>query len=215
MHLLLIEDDLNLGRALLKVLASDYRVEWVRTLAGARSHFPMHSYDVLLLDLGLPDGDGRDWIRSLRAGGHQIPVLIISARDEVSDRIEALDLGADDYLVKPFEVEELKARVRVLVRRQSGSAGPRVVVGNLSYLADAQQFYLDDEPVSLTPKEHRILTLLIQAGERPVSRDRLTRQLGAEVGSNALEVHIHSLRKILGRQRIRTVRGFGYRLGPE
>jgi len=215
MSLLLIEDDLNLGKALLKVLASDYQIEWVRTLAGAKSRFQAEHVDVLLLDLGLPDGDGCDWIRSLRSEGNQTPVLVLSARDEVSDRVHALDLGADDFLVKPFEVEELKARVRVLIRRVTGSAGPRLELGELGYSAEARQFFLANEPIALTPKEHRLLTVLIQAGEKPVSRERLTRQLGAEVSSNALEVHIHSLRKVLGRDRIETVRGFGYRLRPE
>ena len=212
MNLLLVEDDLNLGRALLKVLSADYRTEWVRTLAGARGRFPAEHFDVVLLDLGLPDGEGSDWIRSLRSEGCATPLLIISARDEVVDRVQALDLGADDYLVKPFEPEELTARIRVLIRRSSGTAGPRVALGNLSLSAEARRFYLDDEPLTLTPTEHDILRVLIQAGDKPVSRERLNRQLGSEVGSNALEVHIHSLRKLLGRGRIETIRGVGYRL---
>lgn len=215
MNLLLVEDDLNLGKALLKVLDTDYRLEWVRTLASARERYSAEEFQVVLLDLGLPDGDGNDWIRSLRAAGHQTPVLVLSARDEVSDRVGALDLGADDYLIKPFEVDELKARIRVLMRRAGGSAGPRMVMGNLSFAPEEGRFYLGDEVVELTPKEHRLLSVLMQAGERPVNRETLTRQLGSEVASNALEVHIHSLRKLLGRERIETLRGFGYRLRSE
>lgn len=212
MNLLLVEDDLNLGRALLKLLSGDHAVEWVRLLASAASCFAVSDYDLVLLDLGLPDGDGRDWIRELRARGSLTPILILSAREEVRDRVEALDLGADDFLVKPFEPAELMARIRVLQRRRFGSAGPRIDAGMLSYEVNSRSFTLDGQELSLTPREHDILVVLIAVAGRPVSRERLSRELGGDVGSNALEVHIHSLRKALGRERISTVRGFGYRL---
>lgn len=215
MYLLLVEDDLGLGQALHKLLQRQYRVHWVRSLAAARSHFDAAEYDAMLLDLGLPDGDGVDWLRSLRAGGCLTPVLIISARDGLDDRVRGLDTGADDYLVKPFEPEELLARIRVLLRRRSGSAQPRLTAGALSFAADTHEFFLDDEPVTLSPKEHQILAVLIQAGDRPVSRERLTQQLyglGDGADSNTLEVHIHGLRKVIGKERIETLRGFGYRL---
>lgn len=217
MYLLLVEDDLNLGAALLKLLQKQYRVHWVRNLAAAKAHLGASEYDLLLLDLGLPDGDGVDWLRSLRGENFRTPVLIISARDALDDRVQGLDTGADDYLVKPFEAEELLARIRVLLRRKAGSAGPVLRAGGLSFATDAQQFHLDDVPVSLSPKEHQILTVLIQSAGRPVSRERLLRQLYGLVersDSNTLEVHIHSLRKSLGKERIETVRGFGYRLVP-
>lgn len=212
MNILLVEDDLNLGKALLKVLGADFHVEWVRTLAHARQRVADSCFDLLMLDLGLPDGDGRDWIRAMRTRGEQIPVMVISARDELSDRVDALDIGADDYLVKPFEVEELKARARAVSRRSMGSAGPEIRHGELCYLIDERRFLLSDHSITLTPKEQEILIILIQAGGSPVSREAFYSRLGADIGSNALEVHIHSLRRILGREWIETIRGFGYQL---
>lgn len=212
MHLLLVEDDLNLGKALVKVLAVDSSITWVRTLEDARQHMRSSAFDLILLDLGLPDGDGCDWLRSLRQRGMQIPVLILSARDEITDRVDALDLGADDYLVKPFEVEELNARIRALARRRSGSAEPNISVGDLTYLPADRCFKLGDRVISLSPMEQKLLATFIYAGSKPVSREKLIRALGADVSANALEVHIHGLRKQLGRDRITTIRGFGYRL---
>ncbi len=215
MYLLLVEDDLRLGNALLKLLSTFYRVHWVRKLEAAQRHFEAADYDLVLLDLGLPDGDGVGWLASLRAAGSDLPVLIISARDALDERVRGLDTGADDYLVKPFEPDELLARIRVLLRRKAGSAQARLTAGSLSFDAQSQQFYLDDEPVSLPPKERQILSVLIQAGDRPVSRERLLQQLyglGDTAESNTLEVHIHGLRKAIGRERIETVRGLGYRL---
>ena len=215
MFLLLVEDDLNLGNALSKLLKQHYRVHWVRNLESAKSHFASADYDVMLLDLGLPDGDGVEWLQSLRADDCNTPVLIVTARDGLDDRVKGLDTGADDYLVKPFEIEELLARIRVLLRRKSGRAQPRLSSGNLSYAAESHQFFLDDEAITLPPKEQQILAVLIQAGEKPVSRERLLQQLyglGDGVDSNTLEVHVYGLRKLLGKNRIETVRGFGYRL---
>jgi DNA-binding response OmpR family regulator len=215
MYLLLVEDDLQLGNALSKLLKRHYRVHWVRNLAGARSHFDAAEYDAMLLDLGLPDGDGVAWLQALRAAGSNVPVLIITARDALDDRVRGLDTGADDYLVKPFEPEELLARIRVLLRRKAGCAQPRLVVGDLSFDAESHRFFLGGEPLRMAPKEQQILSVLIQSADRPVSRERLTQQLygiGEGVESNTLEVHIHALRKLLGKDRIETVRGFGYRL---
>lgn len=215
MYLLLVEDDLGLGKALHKLLQRQYRVHWVRSLAAARTHFEAAPYDAVLLDLGLPDGDGVEWLRSLRAAECRTPVLIISARDRLDDRVLGLDTGADDYLVKPFEPEELLARVRVLLRRQSGAVESRLRVGALSFAADSHQFYLDEQPLVLPPKEHQVLAVLIQAGGKPVSRERLVQQLyglGDAAASNTLEVHVHGLRRALGKERIETLRGFGYRL---
>lgn len=215
MYLLVVEDDVNLGRALVKVLNDRYRVNWVRSLEAAKAHFEAAEYDLVLLDLGLPDGDGVDWLRALRAAGARTPVLVVTARDGLDDRVKGLDTGADDYLVKPFEPEELLARIRVLLRRRAGSAQPRLSMGALEFDAEFHRFRLDGETLVLPPKEQQILAVLMQAGGRPVTRTRLTQQLygltqGAE--SNTLEVHIHGLRKVLGRERIETVRGVGYRL---
>jgi len=215
MYVLLVEDDLNLGKSLAKVLRGHYRVQWVRTVDAAQAHFAAADYDVVLLDLGLPDGSGVCWLRSIRAEGSNTPVLIITARDSLDDRVSGLDSGADDYLVKPFEAEELLARIRALLRRQAGSAQPHLAVGELSFDPVQRQFYLKGAAMSMTPTEHQLLEVLIQAAARPVSRERLARQLygdGDRVDSNTLEVHIHGLRKLLGKERIETVRGYGYRL---
>lgn len=215
MFLLLIEDDLNLGNALARRLRAHYRVHWVRNLEGARSHVAAAEYDAVLLDLGLPDGDGLEWLRSLRDGRADTPVLILTARDALDERVSGLDTGADDYLVKPFEFDELLARIRVLLRRKAGRAQPRYTAGNLTWCPASREFRLDGELLSLTPRERQILAVLIQAGDRPVSRERLTQQLyglGEAADSNTLEVHVHGLRKLLGRERIETIRGFGYRL---
>jgi DNA-binding response OmpR family regulator len=163
----------------------------------------------------LPDGDGVAWLREIRDRGSTTPVLIVTARDAVDDRVRGLDSGADDYLIKPFEAEELLARLRALLRRGSGSAGPDISVGDLSFEPADHRFRLGTMPLSMTPKEHALLEMLIRSGTRPVSRERLARELYGDsdrVDSNALEVHVHNLRKLIGRSRIETVRGYGYRL---
>lgn len=218
MHLLLLEDDLNLGRAMQKLLSSTYQVEWVRSLADASSHVAVADFDVMLLDLGLPDGNGVDWLRARRKQNWTTPVLIVSARDALDDRVLGLDTGADDYIVKPFEAEELLARIRVLLRRQSGSASPRLECGNLSYSAESKQFYIDDTAIHLPAMEYQVLAVLIHAGGKPINRERLIQQLyglGDSADSNTLDVHIHTLRKRIGKDRIETLRGFGYRLVPQ
>jgi len=210
-----VEDDPRLGRVMEKLLSRHYRVQWVRCLAEASSHMAVADYDLVLLDLGLPDGDGVEWLRNLRAKKCTTPVLILSARDALDERVRGLDTGGDDYLVKPYEAEELLARIRVLLRRSSGTAQPKLVCGDLSFSAELQQFYLHDEPVNLPPKEYQLLAVLMQAGGKQVSRERLLQQLyglGEGVDSNALDVHIHMLRKLVGKDRIETRRGFGYRL---
>jgi DNA-binding response OmpR family regulator len=176
MYLLLVEDDLKLGTSLSKLLKQHYRVNWVRNLESAKSHLGTAEYDVMLLDFGLRDGDGVSCLHSLRASGCNTPVLIVTARDGLDDRVRGLDTGADDYLVKPFEPEELQARIRVLLRRKSGRAQPLLSVGNLSFDAESHRFFLDGEPIGMPPKEHQILAVLIQAGERPVSRERMLQQ---------------------------------------
>tara|TARA_R110002049_G_scaffold61408_17_gene163624 strand:- start:14942 stop:15598 length:657 start_codon:yes stop_codon:yes gene_type:complete len=216
--LLLIEDDLNLGKALLKLLRQHYRVHWVRDLASASEHLAAAHYDAVLLDLGLPDGDGVDWLRAMRRKGSLLPVLILSARDALDDRVRGLDTGADDYLVKPFEPDELLARIRVLLRRQSGAAQELLTAGDLTFSSEQQQFYLQGKPISLPAKEFQLLAVLMQSGNKAVSRERLVQQLyglGQDVDSNTLDVHMHMLRKIIGKERITTVRGFGYRLSFE
>jgi len=217
MYLLLVEDDLALGKTLSRLLQAHYRVDWVRGLTAADPQLAAGTHDLVILDLGLPDGDGADWLAALRARQVSTPVLIISARDTLDDRVHGLDTGADDYLVKPFEAEELLARVRALLRRQAGQAGPALVCGALRVLPGERQVWLGDQLLALPPMAYQLLAVLIAAAGRPLSRERLQQQLyglsdGAD--SNTLEVHIHTLRRLIGRERVETVRGFGYRLVP-
>lgn len=215
MHLLLVEDDFALGNTLLKLLTPVYRTTWVRNLAQARQQAALQDYSLILLDLGLPDGDGLDWLQELRGGQAEQPVLILSARDQLDDRVAGLDTGADDYLVKPFEAEELLARIRVLLRRHARQSAPLLQAGELTYDAVTDRFFLQEQTLTLPPKEHQLLAVLIHARDRPVSRSRLLQQIysfGNEAESNTLDVHIHALRKLLGKARIETLRGRGYRL---
>lgn len=215
MNCLLIEDDLALGRVLQKIVAGRYHADWVRRLQDADRMLTDSSYDILLLDLGLPDGDGLDWLARLRKSNSDIPVLILTARDGLESRVHGLDTGADDYLIKPFESEELLARMRALLRRRIGHSAPVVRCGDLAYDQNHDQFMLNDQPLVLSAMEHNLLTGLLMARGRPVHRDQLLQRLyGASHGieSNALDVHIHSLRRQIGRDRIETLRGMGYRL---
>jgi len=214
MYLLLIEDDIPLGNVMLRLLKAYYRVDWVRSVAAAVAHISAHDYDLILLDLGLPDGNGVDLLKQIRQK-YQTPVLIVSARDTLDDRVQGLDTGADDYIVKPFAPEELLARIRALLRRQAGQATSLICSGDLCFSPAENTFYLQDQPISLPRKEHELLTVLLHAGGKPVSRERLTHQLyssGNEAESNTIDVYIHALRKILGKKRIETLRGRGFRI---
>jgi two-component system response regulator QseB len=170
---------------------------------------------VLLLDLGLPRKSGLDWLRALRQGRNRIPVLILTARDSVADRVAGLDAGADDYLVKPFDLEELSARVRALLRRQAGRAEPELRYGNLVLDPATREATFNGEPISLSAREFALLAALLERPGGILSRAQLEQRLygwGEEVESNAVEVHIHHLRKKLGTDFIRNVRGLGYTL---
>ena len=215
MYLLLVEDDLALGNVLLRLLKPHYRVDWVRSLEQAKAHLKATDYSLLLLDLGLPDGDGIDYLAQLRKEKSALPVLIVSARDTLDERVKGLDTGADDYLGKPFEPEELLARIRVLLRRAAGQASPVLTCGELSFDPSQETFYLNEQALSLPHKEYELLTVLIHTNGKPVSRERLIQQLysvGSEAESNTLDVYIHSLRRLLGKNRIETLRGRGFRL---
>ena len=220
MRLLLLEDDDVLGEALRDFLRADgHAVDWFTRLAEANAARPGEPYDALLVDWQLPDGSGLSWLRSLRQRGVATPVLMLTARDLLSDRIDGLDSGADDYLVKPFEPEELVARLRAVARRRSGASSSRLRLGPgpgavMLDLA-AKSVTLDGVRVELTAREWALLEALAQRAGRIVDkRDLETLVLGgeAEVLSNALEVHVSSLRRKLGRSLIETVRGLGYRL---
>ena len=190
-------------------------MDWVRDAAAAEHAIRVEHFDLAILDLGLPGWDGLALLRDLRGGGVCLPVLILTARDSVADRVAGLDAGADDYLVKPFDLDELGARVRALSRRSRGQAGPVLEAGDLALDTVRREVTLGHRPVCLSPKEYALLETLIGEADQVVPRDRLQ---GVVYGwrqdpdGNPLEVHIHHLRRKLGKQRILTVRGVGYRL---
>jgi two-component system response regulator QseB len=214
MHLLLVEDDELLGDAIRVGLTQEhYAVEWVRDGQAAERSLRNTHYDLVLLDLGLPGRTGLDILHGLRSAGDPIPVIILTARDTVNDRITGLDAGADDYLVKPFNLHELQARVRALLRRGSGRASNLLRHGELVLDPVAHTVTHRGQPVELSPREFVLLRLLLENPGRVLSRSRLEEALyGAEgeVGSNAVEVHVHHLRRKLGNELIHTLRGVGY-----
>ncbi len=216
MRLLLIEDNDILGEGLRDFLrAEGHVVDWCRTL-GDTLPTRGEPYDALLVDWQLPDGSGLDWLRTRRTRGDRTPALMLTARDLLADRIEGLDSGADDYLVKPFEPEELAARLRALARRLAGVAAPRLQVGRVDVDLSARAVFASGQRVELTGREWAVLEALALRPGRIVAKNDLERVvLGAEaeVASNALEVHVSSLRRKLGREVIETARGLGYRLG--
>ena len=216
MHLLVVEDDTMLGKSLCDVLRREaYAVDWATDGRAAQEALVPGSIDILILDLGLPLVDGLELLRWLRARGDGTPVLILTARDQVTDRVDGLDAGADDYLVKPFDLHELLARLRVLGRRRSGRSDPRI--RHLGVLLDpvSRGVTFNDAPVSLTRREYALLLALLERPGRVWTREELARRLypnGEEVHSNAIEVHVHALRKKLSAGLIRSARGVGYLL---
>jgi two-component system response regulator QseB len=214
MRLLLVEDDRMLGAGLQEGLRQKgWAVDWVRDGETAEDALRGEPYDVVLLDLGLPRKGGLEVLAGLRRRGNAVPVLIVTAQEAVPERVAGLDAGADDYLVKPFDLDEVAARVRALQRRSSGRAGPRLELGGLSMDPAAHQVTLDGEPVQLSAREFALLQALLERPGRPLSRAQLEERLygwGEEVESNAVEVHVHALRKKLGARWIRTLRGVGY-----
>ncbi|MEZ5667886.1 MAG: response regulator transcription factor [Alphaproteobacteria bacterium] len=217
MRLLLIEDEPHLGAAVREHLAAaGHAVDWMPRLDEAEAALRAVAYDVVLLDLHLPDGRGADLLRAMRARGDRRPVIILTARDRISDRIEGLNAGADDYLVKPFDLDELVARLLAVARRYGGDPSPVVRRGRVAIDRAARRASLDGTDVVLTGREWAIVDLLLQRPEATLAKDRIEDALyafGAEIESNAVEVYVSRLRKKLGRGFIETVRGVGYRLG--
>jgi two-component system, OmpR family, response regulator QseB len=214
MRLLLIEDDALLGEAVKAGLQqAGYAVDWVRDGHSGRTALRSHHYAVLLLDLGLPDGDGMTLLSELRSAEITLPVLVLSARDLIRDRVRGLDLGADDYLVKPFDLDELTARIRAATRRHAGRSQPGIAIGSIHIDPVGRRVSREDEPVALSHREFRLLLTLAEGRGRVQSRERLEESLygwGEEIESNAVEVHVHHLRRKLGPGLIETVRGIGY-----
>lgn len=216
MKLLLIEDELALNEALTTMLrTAGYAVDPVSTLLHASHALQVSTYDAVLLDLYLPDGDGMDWLRRLRASGNASPVIIMTARDQVSDRIAGLQGGADDYVIKPFDAQELLARLVAVLRRSQGSATNWLQVGDLALDLQGCRAHVNGQAVELTAKEWAVLEKLASRPGRIVNKEALDQALYSfddEIGSNTLEVYISRIRKKIGKQRIETVRGLGYRL---
>lgn len=216
MRILLIEDDSMIGKAVRQGLVqAGFAVDWVTDGRAAELSLANGVYDLAVLDLGLPKKDGMAILASLRAMGNAMPVLIASARDTVRDRIAGLETGADDYVLKPFDLDELVARVRALLRRHAGSGSPLLKCGGLVLDPVRKSVLRDGEAVELSAKEFAVLEALMQRPGAVLSREKLEESVygwGEEVGSNAIEVHLHHLRRKLGSARIRNVRGVGYRV---
>lgn len=214
MRLLLVEDDEPLGDALRVGLTQDgYTVDWLRDGEAASAALRTEPYELVILDLGLPRKSGIEVLKQLRARGESVPVLILTARDTVSDRVRGLDTGADDYLVKPFDLDELCARLRALLRRRGGRATIQIRHGDIVLDPAAHSVTSEGEPVELSPREFAVLQMLLENRGRALSRHRLEESLyswDSEVESNAVEVYVHHLRKKLGANLIRTIRGVGY-----
>lgn len=217
MRVLLIEDTAGLGQAVREQIADDgHAVDWVPRLDHAEASVRSTGYDLILLDLQLPDGQGLDFLRQRRAAGDVTPVIILTARDQISDRIAGLNAGADDYLVKPFDLFELSARVAAVARRYSGNPNPQLQLGALHIDLSARTVQRNGVAVDLTAREWALFEAFIQHPNALLSKAQLEDRLyefGAEIESNAIEVYISRLRKKLGRELIETVRGMGYRLG--
>ncbi|GAB6046628.1 response regulator transcription factor [Methyloparacoccus murrellii] len=218
MKILLVEDDAALADGLQHSLAEiGFDVTLATTFSFADSALRTQAYDLMILDLGLPDGDGRDLLSQLRQRRSTLPVLILTARDGLNDRIGGLQLGADDYMIKPFELRELEARVQALLRRSLGGHGRTLALGPLRLDSFQHQFHLQEAPLLLPSREHGVLeALMLQAG-RVVSKERIAQRLAVgagELADNAIEVYVHRLRRRLSPAgiRIRTLRGLGYLL---
>lgn len=214
MRLLLVEDDSLLGDGIRAgLLQAGFVVDWVKDGQAAKLALQAESYALVVLDLGLPRLSGTELLKWLRASGNVTPVLILTARDTVADRVGGLDAGADDYLIKPFDLDELAARIRALLRRAGGRAAPLIVHGRLEIDPASRQVTLEGRPVELSAREYAILLVLLESAGRALSREQLEQSLygwGDEVESNTVEVHIHHLRRKLGAELIRTIRGVGY-----
>ena len=214
MRILLAEDDTLLGDGLRAGLRqAGFQVDWVRDGLAAERELRAEPYAAAVLDLGLPGMDGLDVLASVRRAGITLPVLVLTARDAVPDRIKGLDGGADDYVIKPVDLDELAARLRALVRRAHGQPQERLQVQDVQLDPAGRTVQRNGQPVALSTREFDLLQALMLAAGRVLSREQLEQQLyswGNEVDSNAVEVHIHHLRKKLGPQLIQTVRGVGY-----
>lgn len=214
MRILLVEDDAMLGETLARSLVLNaHAVDWVRDGAAAADHWQATAYELVLLDLGLPGRDGLKVLADARRAGSETPVLILTARDAVQDRVKGLDTGADDYLLKPFDLDELLARIRVLSRRRAGNAQPGIEHLGLSLDLASREGSYQGRAVTFTRREFALLTAMLEHPGKVWTKEQLVERLygwDEEIASNALEVHVHALRRKLSAAFIGTARGVGY-----
>lgn len=219
MKLLIVEDDLLLQEGLAMTFGQEgYALDIASTAAEASRFIQSAAYGLIILDLGLPDRDGAQLLRQWRQQGVASPILVLTARDAVEDRVSCLDYGADDYLVKPFALAELQARTRALIRRHQGYSDNLLQDKSLTLNLQTQQVVLNEQTLDVTPKEFAILMRLMMRQGQTVHRETLQQDIYSwqdDPGSNTLEVHIHNLRRKLGKDKIKTIRGIGYRLESE
>ena len=219
MRVLLVEDDLSISRSLEKALSNEgFTVDAVNTGEAALFLVTRTSVDVVILDIGLPDMDGLSVLKKIREHNKSLPVILLTARDRIEDKVDGLDRGADDYLTKPFELPELVARLRVVSRRLSVRPESRIQVNGVTLYPTANTISIGDRRIDVSVKEYSVLMTLMENKGRLLSRDKMEAKLyawGEELSSNAVEVHIHNLRKKLGKDFIKTVRGVGYGVGLE
>ncbi|MEJ1120973.1 response regulator [Phyllobacterium sp. CCNWLW109] len=216
MRVLLVEDDQTLGEAVRDHVASTYHaVDWMQTIDDATASVRVVEYGLILLDLRLPDGSGINFLRTLRSRGNATPVIILTAHDQISDRIEGLNAGADDYLVKPFNLDELTARILAVTRRHSGNSSSEIIVGTLRINIASRSIFSGKHEIILSGREWAVLDKLLARAGAVVSKSQIEEALyafGWEVESNTVEVYISRLRKKLGREHVATIRGVGYKI---
>lgn len=216
MRILLVEDDRMIGEAVRDhVAAAGHAIDWMRMIADAEAAAASIDYGLILLDLQLPDGTGIEFLTTLRSRGSTVPVIILTARDQISDRIEGLNAGADDYLVKPFNLGELEARIMAVARRYEANPRPVVRIADIEIDRPQHRLSVAGEPIVLTSREWAVLDLLVSRPGAIVPKDRIEEALyafGSEIESNTVEVYVSRLRKKIGKNRITTARGIGYTL---
>ncbi|MGZ9109236.1 MAG: response regulator [Micavibrio sp.] len=214
MRILLVEDDKNLGKATTEGLKESFAVDWVRSAEEADDALVVTTYDLIVLDINLPGASGLDFLTDIRNKKNQIPVLLLTARDAIRHRVEGLNAGADDYLVKPFDLDELLARCMALVRRSQGHAEPVITLLDIAFEPATGKLEKDGSAVILSARERAIFSVLIHNLNRPVSKTKIEERIydwsSEEIDSNTIEVHIGGLRRKLGRDLIKTIRGVGY-----
>ncbi|EGG99372.1 DNA-binding response regulator [gamma proteobacterium IMCC2047] len=216
MRILLVEDTVGLGEAIQdQITAEGHAVDWVETISHAETSLHATHYDLVLLDLMLPDGSGIELLIKIRKAGKTVPVIILTARDQISDRIKGLNAGADDYLVKPFDLSELSARIAAVSRRYAGNPNPLLQIGPLEIDLSKHLISRAGTSINLTAREWALFEAFIQRPGTLISKSQLEDHLyafGTEIESNTIEVYISRLRKKLGRDLLETVRGLGYRM---